>query len=340
MKKLVIATLLAAATGLALAQNVTVYGVIDTGIQSYDNGTNSRYTRMQGNIYRPSHFGVKGVEDLGSGLKATVQLEGLITPGSGTFGSTTETNRAFNREASVALSGNFGEIRAGVTDVSMASELDSFTSKAVNLGLSVIPGTAVEMGADQSNVIRYSTPTISGFQFMIGTTTNASASATDAGTEQTGTSLTYKSGALALGAGYHKVAGTGVAKKDSKVVAAGYDFGAFFVGANYVEADNSTTADVNSKATMLRVSVPVNSTLTAHAMYAIGEDGSQSTNNKGTGYTLALVKDLSKRTSLYAAYNAVNNQANSSMYHNYIGTALASAGRDTKSLAVGVTHSF
>lgn len=339
MKKLAIAAAMAAFTTAASAQNVSVYGFIDQGFQQYDAG-DQKISRMQDSLYQTSRLGFKATEDLGAGLKANMQLEGAVSASSGTLGSTSTTGNTFNREAYVGLSGNFGEVRLGTTDLSLASEMDSLVNRAGNFGLHAVPRTSVEGGADQKNVIRYISPEVAGFGLQIGGTNNGSGTTSDAGGEQQAVSLTFKKGALTAGAGYYQASGSGVAKKDSKTAALGYDFGVVFVGASYAEADNSTTADVKSTVSELRATMPLANGVKAHAIYAVGEDGSQASANKGTGYTLALTKDLSKRTSLYAAYTSVTNEANSAMYMNYQTTTPGTDGLDPKAISIGIAHQF
>jgi predicted porin len=336
MKKLAIAAALAAMATMASAQNVSVYGIIDTGIQTYNTGATS-LTRSSDSLLATSRLGFRGTEDLGGGLKAGFILEGGLAPSTGVLGSST-TNQLFSRESVITLSGNFGEIRVGHTDVSMASEIDSAVNKSGNFGLNVTPGTSTELGADQDSVIRYTSPTIGGLQVMVGKSTNASTATTDAGTDQTGVSAIYNVGALTLAAGYAKTDGVGVAKKDSTGFGVGYDFGVAHVGVSFQEADNSTSADTTSKSTVARLSVPLSGGVTAHAVYGIGEDGSQTSANKGKAYTVALTKALSKRTTVYAAYTAITNEANSTM--RWTGTTAGTAGLDPRATSVGISHTF
>ena len=80
MKKTLIAlAVLGACTGAAHAQtNVTIYGLVDTGLIK-ESGSD---VRMGGN--EDSRIGFKGTEDLGSGLKATFQLERRFNLNNGT----------------------------------------------------------------------------------------------------------------------------------------------------------------------------------------------------------------------------------------------------------------
>jgi len=141
MKKLLTAVLLAGATTVS-AQNVTVYGVIDTGVQNYNTGAAS-LTRATDGILATSRLGFRGTEDLGGGLTAGFVLEGKVVPSAGTLGSTATTGQAFDRESSIFVAGKFGEIRAGKTDISAAEGVDTLTTQAGNLGFHASNGTAV-----------------------------------------------------------------------------------------------------------------------------------------------------------------------------------------------------
>ena len=80
MKKTLIAlAVMGAVAGVAHAQsNVTIYGVVDTGLIK-ESGSD---IRMGGNV--DSRIGFRGVEDLGSGMKATFELERRFNLNDGT----------------------------------------------------------------------------------------------------------------------------------------------------------------------------------------------------------------------------------------------------------------
>ncbi len=106
----IIAALLPAA---AAAQNVTAYGVVDTGIE-YLNGIGAahdsvvRMPALTGTV--PSRWGLRGTEDLGSGLKAVFWLESGFAPDSG---ASNQGGRLFGRQALVGLSGPWGQVALG-----------------------------------------------------------------------------------------------------------------------------------------------------------------------------------------------------------------------------------
>lgn len=103
---------LGAATG-AGAQNITIYGVIDSGVEflNHVGPANTNLVRMPSlTASTPSRFGFRGVEDLGDGMKAVFVLESGFGLDTGTlnYGS-----RLFGRQASVGLSNDYGTLSLG-----------------------------------------------------------------------------------------------------------------------------------------------------------------------------------------------------------------------------------
>ena len=341
MKKLLIASAIAMAVGTAHAQNAQIYGVLDTGVQSHDNGT-ARYTRAANNLFSTSRWGIRASEDLGGGLRADIWLESQINPSEGSVGSTTvAANEIFNREANLGLTGGFGSIRVGRQDVSAAQDIDTLTSQFSNFGFRPVNGTAIELGVDQKNVFKYTAPKIAGFTVQAGRTTNANGATTDAGTEQTSAHVRWDAGQLAVHAGWQKNnAATKVAERDFTAYGAAYNFGVASIGYTYGQGDVSTTGTVKSTTHVASLRVPLGAGLAAHAVYAMAKDGTQTTDGEGRGYTVGVSKAMSKRTTLYAAYTAVDNQTNSSMYMQGQVAAPTTAGLDPKTMAVGISHTF
>jgi predicted porin len=103
---------LAAATAVQ-AQSITLYGTIDTGVEYLNHiGPNSESTMRVPGITgtQPSKWGLRGVEDLGGGLKAQFVLESGILPDTG---SLSQGGRIFGREAQVGLSASWGTLFVG-----------------------------------------------------------------------------------------------------------------------------------------------------------------------------------------------------------------------------------
>lgn len=339
MKKLALAAAMSAISVSAMAQNVDIYGVVDAGFQKYDTGSTT-LTRAQENGMSTGRLGFRGTEDLGGGLKANFNLEGGLGAQSGTLGGST-TNLIFNRAAWVGLSGNFGEVRLGRQSVTGAQDIDTFVSQAGNFGFRPTNGTGIELGAFQPNVIQYRSPNMSGFTFQAGFASGNNAGVTtDAQADQKSLFARYDVGSLSVMAGWQKNDGTtAVAERDFTAVGAKYDFGFASVGISHARGDTSTTGSVTSTSDVASVRVPLANGVALHGVLAQAKDDTQTTANKGTGHLVAVSKDLSKRTRIYAAYGGVNNEANSTM--NLFGlTTAAATGADTNAYAVGITHSF
>ncbi|AHB04840.2 MULTISPECIES: porin [Pandoraea] len=117
MKKTRLALLLAAtiASAPAFAQsNVTLYGIVDTGVEFITNSTPTGGSVVRvpviGGGDVPSRWGMTGSEDLGGGLKTVFTLESGISMSNG---SMQQGNRLFGRQAYVGLSNTWGKILLG-----------------------------------------------------------------------------------------------------------------------------------------------------------------------------------------------------------------------------------
>lgn len=111
MKKLLLTCVLAAGSmNLALAQSVTLYGIMDAGIgYARQQGSRSDVSIVSG-ASNDSRFGLRGSEELRSNLKANFRLESGIDLDTGAW---TDEERFFSRAAWVGLEGGFGEVRLG-----------------------------------------------------------------------------------------------------------------------------------------------------------------------------------------------------------------------------------
>lgn len=113
-KKTIAACLLAATAGASQAQsNVTIYGLVDTGVEHVSNvgAAGLSLTRMPSlTASLPSRIGFRGTEDLGGGLKVVYTLENGFGVDTGTAGYG---GRLFGRQAFVGLSGDWGTVSIG-----------------------------------------------------------------------------------------------------------------------------------------------------------------------------------------------------------------------------------
>lgn len=119
-KSLTALAVLGAFAGSAMAADVTVYGVIDTGLQfqdiSYDAGDLDSYFedessfKMSSGVNSGSRFGIKGREDLGNGLAVSFVLENGFTSDDGALNNG---GRLFGRESQVSLHSDYGTLAMG-----------------------------------------------------------------------------------------------------------------------------------------------------------------------------------------------------------------------------------
>jgi predicted porin len=124
-------------------------------------------------------------------------------------------------------------------------------------------------------------------------------------------------------------------KYTTNFFAASYDLGAAKLSAGY-KTDKMTDADLTGtfKSTILGVAAPMGA-LTLKASYvARTYDGAK----VGTQTAIGALYDLSKRTTVYATYSNLKNEAN---YANTVGSASTSAAAlSSKGFEAGVKHSF
>ena len=113
MKQAIVAASFAFASALAWGQSsVTLYGIVDTGIEYYNNtakgGSFAGMPSLTGEV--PSRFGLRGQEDLGGGYRAFFVLESGFAPNSGALNYG---GRLFGRQANVGVSSDYGTLTLG-----------------------------------------------------------------------------------------------------------------------------------------------------------------------------------------------------------------------------------
>jgi predicted porin len=102
-----------AMVGLSHAQDVTLYGMVDAGVESVSHVAvaGGQLTRMPSNTgLIPSRMGMRGKEALGGGLSAIFTLEMGFGPDTGASG---QGGRFFGRQSTLGLSGEWGTVTLG-----------------------------------------------------------------------------------------------------------------------------------------------------------------------------------------------------------------------------------
>ena len=353
MKKSLLAlAVLGAFTGIASAQtSVTIYGVADVGITREDNGV-STTNRLDSGNQSGSRLGFRGNEDLGGGLSAQFVLEQGFNIDTGSVGNASR--GAFNRQAFVGLTGNFGQLRLGRQKTVMYDTLDAIdpfhianaggidrlfaknTGAALGGAAGTITTTSTTVGGGASrsdNTIAYFTPNVSGFTGQV-TYAFGEVPGSNKSNRQYGLSLNYAAGPLYLTADYLNVNNTqtltvGDDRAKTTLLGGTYDFGVVKAHAGYaIEKGFGIT---NNRDYMVGATVPFGAS--AVQLDYIKKSDKSSANNQGAkqyglGYTYA----LSKRTNFYSSYTHTQQDAGA----NYVGVI----GQTDKVLNAGVRHTF
>jgi predicted porin len=196
--------------GIAQAQSsVTFYGVVDGGLLYTNKTLNAATSKNGGGQFSmidsgsgpsPSELGVKGVEDLGAGLKAEFDLESGISVANGGYNDSN--GNIFGREAWVALDGNYGQFKVGLQFSPFFLALaDSDPRGLSQFGSALVINidNAIATGVFNSNAVSYTSPKIAGFQGSMMLALGGEAGYFQAG-RQYSASLKYDNGSLLVNA--------------------------------------------------------------------------------------------------------------------------------------------
>lgn len=178
MKKTLAAlAVLGAFAGSAAAADVTLYGVVDYGFlynytdkQAADGTSADDNTlRLQSGVDAGSRWGIKGVEDLGNGLKVGFQLESGFNSDDGTltaYGTDDNQNRIFGRQATLSVYSDYGTLtfgRMGALGAAAGTyDLVYGVADAFDGGDNDVFGFAKTSRYD--NTVAYQTPTFAGLK--------------------------------------------------------------------------------------------------------------------------------------------------------------------------------
>lgn len=172
MKKTMIAAAAALSAGAVCAADVTVYGLVDFGLMytGTDNGSQTTHmTEMTSGKNLGSRFGFKGSEDLGDGLTVGFILENGFSADTGALPAN---GKIFDRESTVYLEGDFGNLKFGrmtrMTGSTGSSCIYAGNIAPISTGYGdTIPGyNAVFAGnlLRYDNVLMYTTPDFAGLK--------------------------------------------------------------------------------------------------------------------------------------------------------------------------------
>ena len=172
-KTLAAVAVLGAFAGSALAADVQIYGIVDTGV-GYNHvdvdGLGDKQDidkfEMKSGQASGSRFGFKGTEDLGNGLTVGFILEDGILSDTGV-----DDKVMFNRESSLFIEGGFGKfamgrigsLNNGQSSWAKVGMINAFGTSDWG-GYSAQVGSIMATAGQWDNMIAYQTPDFAGFK--------------------------------------------------------------------------------------------------------------------------------------------------------------------------------
>ena len=168
-KSLAALAILGAFAGVTSAATVQLYGVVDEALVYTNNNEANKATEntvaLQSGYNAGSRFGLKGVEDLGNGLKVGFKLENQFNADDGSL----KNDRLFHREAALTVYSQYGTLAmgrmGGVGSSAGTYDLVYAYADAFDGGDNDILGLAASSRYD--NMLTYQTPKFAGVQATV-----------------------------------------------------------------------------------------------------------------------------------------------------------------------------
>lgn len=361
-----------AAVGMSLAtashaqSSVTLYGIVDVGVEHINNTTagGGQTREVSGNL-SGSRWGMKGVEDLGGGLSAIFVLENGFNINDGTLGQSTKglganaatTSRLWGRQAFVGLAGKGQQLTFGRQNSLLYDQAVPFDPMGASSRYSIL-SVDYAMAARIDDSVKY----VGTFGPVTATAMYSTRYDTGYGAEVPGAeitgrfysgSLTYGAGPLAASVSFEQrnsnTLATNTASERRVTAAATYAIGhvkAFagyrflrasnaFLPVNPIVAANGAAAGyANLYWTGAQYRVTPALQLTAAAYY-------QDVHASSADPWMAVLNadySLSKRTDVYATAAFARNRNGSALGVNGYGTV--AAGYDQTGVTLGMRQKF
>lgn len=334
----------------ALAQSsVTVYGLLDLGVNYTDNKDGGSLRELRsGNTYT-SRLGFRGREDMGDGLNAIFNLESGIAVDTGSPSSATQ---FFNRQSWVGLS------KQGVGQVTLGLQLPTISDVFVpwanasyfGTQAAALDGAAAPAGSPAArfnnmiggtrvmNSIKATSASFGGFK--LGAMAVASEGSTTSGSMQS-LGLSYTIGSVDAGLAYHQVKCPGdcsATKRKDEIVGIGAAWrfvpggllGSFYTREK--NAKNVKGADANVFSLLALYPIDLWTLMAGYQKL----DDRTSVDQDTQQFNLGVKYSLSKRTELYTLYSSqrVDHAGKAGMY-----SELSSNNKQSQ-FNVGLRHSF
>jgi predicted porin len=250
IKALLCAALGCASVSVLAQSSVTLYGVLDEGVDFTSNVGGSKTYELSSGYASGSRWGLRGVEDLGGGTKALFQLESGVNISTG---AAAQGGRMFGRQAYVGLqNSNLGTVTFGRQYDSVVDYLAPTTANgnfAGYLFAHPFDNDNTDNSFRVNNTVKYASPSFGGFKF--GGTYSFSNDTGFANNRVYSVGASYSNGGLLAGAAYMRAdnpgmnAGGAIATNDASFIAermqvfgagVNYAFGPATVGLAYTNS--------------------------------------------------------------------------------------------------------
>lgn len=148
------------------ASNVTLYGVLDTGVYAHHASNGKTIVEMASGITKGSRFGLEGQENLGNGYKVYFRLEQGFESDNG---DAKDADSAFYRDSYMGVATPFGAFELGRTGALTAGTHGGIVGGMSPFGITWKEGAltkvfAGNIAARVSNMVTYESPDLSGFK--------------------------------------------------------------------------------------------------------------------------------------------------------------------------------
>lgn len=148
------------------ASNVTLYGVLDTGVYAHHASNGKTIVEMASGITKGSRFGLEGQENLDNGYKVYFRLEQGFESDNG---DAKDADSAFYRDSYMGVATPFGAFELGRTGALTAGTHGGIVGGMSPFGITWKEGAltkvfAGNIAARVNNMVTYESPDLSGFK--------------------------------------------------------------------------------------------------------------------------------------------------------------------------------
>lgn len=301
--------------------NVSVYGRIDTAVESIKTG----HDRVAGVNNSGSYFGFQGVEDLGQGLRAGFVLESAFNSDDGAISNP----NFFGNRSELFIEGRLGRVRMG----SFFNPSYYVVADATNLHNEDygITADALYAGVENAtNRLSYTAPTWNGLT-VEGSVSLHERAADSNQKNAYDLAATYERGNWTAGAGYSRWADAKQAGLQLRWSEGPWTVAGYHQRSQGWDTANFAVNAADGKRNVTRVAVAY--AIGAGELHADFGHANGPASQQAQQWTVGYNHHLSKRTKLYAFYSVVRNE-NGASY------ATGEADVDRKAISVGLRHHF